>query len=325
MRTPKRIRIVSSIKKELLKKSREAALAAVQIFNNPNITFKSETYVVLMVIAWTYLLHAFYRNKKIDYRHFKQGHKKKQFDRTKSGAYKHWELEMCLDDKQCPLDSTMVKNLKFLIGLRHEIEHQMTTRIDDHLSARFQACCINYHETVKLLFGEKYGIAKHLAISLQFSSLGREQADALHQHKGLPPNIKSYILGFDGALTAAEFGSPKYAYRVIFVPKTANHPNQADQVITFVKPDSEIAKTVNAQYTVIKEMERPKFLPSEIVSKMKSEGFARFGIHHHTDLWKTKKAKDAEIKFGIQIAKTWYWYENWVEEVRKHCQTGKFR
>lgn len=40
-----------SIKEELLCKSREAALAAVQVFNNPNITFKAEVFVVLMHIA----------------------------------------------------------------------------------------------------------------------------------------------------------------------------------------------------------------------------------------------------------------------------------
>lgn len=293
----KRVRRVFSVKEELLKKSREAALAAVQIFNNPNVTFKSETYVVLVVIAWTYALHAFYREKKIDYRHFAQGPKRKKFDRTKNGAFKHWELERCLNDKQCPLERDVIHNLKFLIGLRHEIEHQMTTRIDDLLSARFQACCINYHEAVVSLFGEDYGIAKHLAVSLQFSSLGREQVETLQQHKGLPAHIKSYIAGFDGALTAEDFGSPKFAYRVIFVPKTANHPNQADQAITFVKADSEIAKTVNAQYTIIKETERPKWLPSQVVSKMKAEGFVRFKIQHHTDLWKNEGCQGRRKEF----------------------------
>lgn len=320
MNSRKRVRRFFSVKEELLKKSREAALAAVQIFNNPNVTFKSETYTVLMVIAWTYLLHAYYRGKNVDYRYFTQLQSRKSFDRTKNGAFKYWELERCLDDKQCPIERDVVQNLKFLVGLRHEIEHQMTTRIDDLLSARFQACCINYHEAIASLFGEEYGIARYLAVSLQFSSLEREQVDMLEQHKGLPAHIKSYISGFDGALTAAEFGSPKFAYRVIFVPKTANHPNQADQTITFVKADSEIAKTVNAQYTVIKETERPKWLPSQIVSKMKADGYYRFGMQHHTDFWKAMDAKSAGKCFGVQLAKTWYWYDSWFEEVRKHCR-----
>ena len=83
----KRIRRVGSIKGELLKKSREAALAAVQIFNNPNISFNSESYVVLMIIAWTYLLHAYFRDQKIKYRYCQQNGKRREFDNTKHGAY----------------------------------------------------------------------------------------------------------------------------------------------------------------------------------------------------------------------------------------------
>lgn len=320
MPAAKRYRRVFSIKEELLQKSREAALAAVQVFNNPNVTFKSETYIVLMNIAWTYLLHAYYREKNIEYRYYVQRGKRKQFERTKHGAFKHWELERCLDNEACPLERDVVHNLKFLIGLRHEIEHQMTSRIDDLLSARFQACCINYNDAVTTLFGSEHGIAHHLAFSLQFSSLGQEQIGTLEKMTGLPTHIKRYIEGFDGALNAAEYGSQKYAYRVIFVPKTVNHPNQADQVITFVKADSEIAKSANAAYAVVKETERPKWLPSQIVAKLKVEGFPKFGVHHHSDLWKERDAKTPEKGYGVQIAKTWYWYESWLAEVRKHCK-----
>lgn len=42
---------VYSIKLELLKKSREAILAAVSIYNNPQMTFKSETFITLIVIG----------------------------------------------------------------------------------------------------------------------------------------------------------------------------------------------------------------------------------------------------------------------------------
>ena len=327
MNTAKRVRRVFSVKEELLKKSREAALAAVQIFNNPNVTFKSETYIVLMNIAWTYLLHAYYRAEKVDYRYFTQGSKRKQYDRTKNGAFKHWELERCLNEKQCPLEREVIQNLKFLIGLRHEIEHQMTTRIDDLLSARFQACCINYHDVSVTLFGEEYGIAKHLAVSLQFSSLSQEQVDTLEQQEGLPRNIKQYIEGFDGALTSDEFASAKFAYRVIFVPKTTNHPNQADQAITFVKADSELAKSVNATYAVIRETERPKWLPSQIVAKVKADGFPKFGMAQHSDLWKSSDARNPTKGYGVQVAKTWYWYDTWLAFVRKHCadKSGAYR
>ncbi|MBI3463555.1 MAG: DUF3644 domain-containing protein [Planctomycetes bacterium] len=41
----------------------EAALGAIRVFNDPLTKFKSQSYIVLMVIAWTYLLHAYYQYK----------------------------------------------------------------------------------------------------------------------------------------------------------------------------------------------------------------------------------------------------------------------
>jgi hypothetical protein len=113
----RRIRRIGSIKSELVCKSREAALAAVQIFNNPNISFKAESYIVLMMIAWTYLLHAYYRSQKIEHRYFKDQGNRRKFDRTKKGAYKYWELERCLNDDNSPIDKDTANNLRFMIGL----------------------------------------------------------------------------------------------------------------------------------------------------------------------------------------------------------------
>ena len=64
-------------KTELIVKSREAMMAAVQLYNNPQITFKTETFITLAIIAWTYLLHAYYANKRIDYRYFHMNGKRK--------------------------------------------------------------------------------------------------------------------------------------------------------------------------------------------------------------------------------------------------------
>jgi hypothetical protein len=320
----KRIRRVGSIKTELLKKSREAALAAVQIFNNPNISFKSESYVVLMIVAWTYLLHAYFRDKKIEYRYYQQKGKRREFDKTKHGAFKFWELERCLHDPNTPIDTDTANNLRFLIGLRHEIEHQMTTRIDDILSARFQACCLNYNEYIKKLFNADHGIEKHLSFSLQFSTISTEQKDLLEEHPELPPNIQGYILEFDAGLSDEEFSNAHYAYRILFVPKTANRKGQADRVIEFVKSDSPLAEAINKEYAVIKETEKKKYLPKQVVDLMKAEGYPQFSVHHHTQLWQSLEAKNPANGYGALVAgKAWHWYERWVDIVRKHCQDSK--
>ena len=108
----KRNRKIGSIKTELLTKSRESMLAAVQIFNNPNIQFKSESFIVLSNIAWTYLLHAYFRSKNIEYRYYDQQGNRKRYHKTKKGAHKHWELERCLDGRSCPIDNVAKSNLK---------------------------------------------------------------------------------------------------------------------------------------------------------------------------------------------------------------------
>jgi hypothetical protein len=41
-------------------KSGEATLTAIRVFNDPHVLFKSETFIVLMMIAWTCLLHAYF-------------------------------------------------------------------------------------------------------------------------------------------------------------------------------------------------------------------------------------------------------------------------
>jgi hypothetical protein len=316
-----RLRRIGSVKSELIKKSREAALSAVQIFNNPNITFKAEAYIVLMVIAWTYLLHAYYRSKKIEYRYFTMVGTKKKFDTTSKGAHKYWELERCLNEKSCPVEKDTAINLRFLIGLRHEIEHQMTTRIDDLLSARFQACCLNYNRLIRSLFGDDHAIDRHLSFSLQFSTIDAEQKDLLADHPELPANIQTYIQDFDQSLSDAEYSSQQFAYRILFVPKTANRKGQADRVIEFVKSDSPLANKANVEYAVIKETERRKFTPKQIVELMQKEGHRRFQIHHHANLWKSEDAKAVEKGYGVNVAgKYWHWYENWVEFVRKHCR-----
>jgi hypothetical protein len=45
-----------------------------------------------------------------------------------------------------------------------------------------------------------------------------------------------------------------------------------------------------------------------------------FTMHDHTNLWKSLDAKNPAKGFGVMVQKTWYWYDSWVEQVKKHCQ-----
>lgn len=308
---------------ELITKSREAMLSAVQIYNNPNIHFKTESFIVLSNIAWTYLMHAYYKSKGIDYRYYSYKGKRKVYDRTKNGAYKNWELERCICCDESPLDKITRANLMFFIGIRHEIEHQMTKKIDLQISAKIQACCINYDRYIRKLFGEKYSISNQLPISIQFSSIDKEQKQQLEDLDGLPKNIKSFIIDYESSLPEETFNSDIYAYRVMFIKKLANHKGQADQVIEFIDEKSSLTQEVNKSYVITKDVEKQKYLPSDIVRIVKEKGYKNFSITKHTEIWKEQRAKEPNKRFGVLVAKTWYWYQNWLDFVLDYCEKHK--
>ena len=319
-----RRRRVNSVAVLLLHKSREAALSAIQIFNNPLIEFKSETYIVLMMIAWTYLLHAYYCKNGIEYRYYSKRGNRRRFDQTKHGTYRHWDLEKCLRVKESPIDTDTTNNLKFLIGLRHEIEHEMSLGLDDYYSGRFQACAINYNHYLKELFDKKFGVDRNLAYSIQFLELSSKQIfHTTAADYELPKRVRNFITKFDHSLSEDQLNSERFSCRLLFTKKLVNHPGQADQVIEFLHPDTELAEQMNKSHMLIKETERPKYLPGQIVCLMQDKGYTKFRMYEHTQLWKSKRAKNPDNRYGVQIGKTWYWYQRWVDEVLVHCQENQ--
>ena len=199
----------------------------------------------------------------------------------------------------------------------------MTTRIDEYLSARFQACCLNYNEYIKKLFGENYGIDKHLSFSLQFSTIKEDHALQLRSFSDLPANIASYINDFDDAVSESDFNDIRYSYRVLYIPKSVNHKGQADKVIEFVPANSPEAETLNKEFVLIKEKEKAKYLPSKIVKIMQEKGYNSFSMTSHTYLWNRLDAKNPKYKFGVEVEKKWYWYDTWLQKVEEECKKEK--
>ena len=205
----KRRRRIFSERKELVEKSREAALSAVQIYNNPNTTFKTESFIVLFIIAWVYLLHAYYRKKKVEYRYFRMINGRRKFDRL-DGAYKYWDLSKCIAVEECPLDQHTKKNLEFLIGLRNQIEHKKAVGLDSYFSARYQACALNYNFYLKELHGIEYALDKKLALSLQFAELDHSQSEVIKdKEEKIPTYIRNYVADFEKNLTEDDIKNGK--------------------------------------------------------------------------------------------------------------------
>ncbi|MGE0543972.1 MAG: DUF3644 domain-containing protein [Dehalococcoidia bacterium] len=313
---------VASVQALLLAKSREAALNAVQAYNNPLTVFKAEAFIVMMVIAWTYLLHAHYRRERIEYRYFKIVGTRRRFERVRSGAYKYWELERCLNERACPLDSATRQNLRFLIELRHEIEHHQPPGLEAYVGSKFQACCLNYEFWLTTLFGEGRSVAPKLSLALQFLDISlAPEGEPVASAVSAP--LANFIRDFEAGLSEEDFNSPRYEYRILFTRRLVNHPGQADRVIEFVNPSSEIGQVINKEYWATKHTDRPKYLPKSIIARMRERGYVRFNMHHHTKLWKERNARANGKGYGIQVEGTWYWYDSWISEVEKHCNENQ--
>jgi len=300
---------------ELLVKAREAMISAIHTFNGAGLFFRSELFIVSAIIAWTYLMHAYYKKIGVDYKYKKGGVVKT----TPSGAEKYWELGQCISHGQCPLGEGVVNNLNFLLEIRHEIEHRSTDRIDDALSAKLQACCINFNDMLKEHFGKEFALEKRLPIALQLVTFDGSQRAGLAGAQ-LPENIATTMDNFHENLTEEQQSDPQFRYRVAFVPKVSGKAAKSDTAVEFIKPGSPEAKQV--ERVLLKETERPKYLPSDIVRKVKENGYPNFEMYDHQLLWKQLDAKLAGKGFGVQVANTWYWYEGWYEKVLEKLNEG---
>lgn len=302
---------------ELLIKAREAMIAAVHTFNGAGLTFRAELFIVTSIIAWTYLLHAWFRREGIDYRYRNPDGTIKK---TKQGADCYWELGKCLRHAQCPIPKGAVKNLEFLLDLRHEIEHRSTNRVDDAVSAKLQACCLNFNEAIKSLFGPQYGLERRLPIALQFVTFAADQRATLKKGTGLPGHIEAFIDAFEHGLSEEEYADPAYRYRVAFVPIVKNRASSADIAVEFVKGDSDEGREINR--VLLKEVDKHRFTATQVWKMMQAEGFPKFNQHAHTALWKELDAKNPAHGYGRDgdYKGTWVWFEKWVERVRAHCQ-----
>lgn len=297
---------------ELLIKAREAMIAAVQNFNSAGLTFRAELFIVTAIIAWTYLLHAWFKREGIDYRY--PGHT------TKEGADKFWELGHCLKQGKCPAKGGVAKNLHFLIEIRHEIEHRSTSRIDDALGAKLQSCALNFNDLLKKEFGAQYGLEKRLPIALQFVSFGTEQRSALKKASGLPKNLEAAIDAFEHSLDEEQMKDPTYRMSYGFVPMAAKKPGAADVAVQIVSPGSVEAGEI--EKIIFKEVNKNRYPPGKVVEKVQAAGFPKFSMHDHTQLWKKRDAKKDGKGFGCpgDYNGSWVWFDRWVDEVISHCE-----
>ena len=114
--------------KTILNSAIDCALLAVEIYNKPRTTFRSEGFIAMMIVAWTRLFHAHFNSTIGDRYYYKKSNGRFEIVQ---GEKKAWELSTCIR-KYGDLSDEVKANLNFFIKLRNKIEHRhIEQRVDE--------------------------------------------------------------------------------------------------------------------------------------------------------------------------------------------------
>ena len=283
--------------KNILHGSIDAALLAVEVYNKPRATFRSQAYIVLMIIAWTRLFHAYF-NKRIGNKYYYKNNRGRYIQ--KNGERKAWELNTCINEfeKYRELSEPVKANLRFFVSLRNMIAHRNIAEreLDTSIFGECQSLLYNYENLLREVFGSKYAINESLTFSLQFSYMRtREQEQANKKLMSAEVReIKSYIENYRSNLRQEDFDSQEYSIKLIQIPKISN-TNRNDLAVEFVRwseldPSDKdtyqhIASIIKDRRVVVEAKNVDTMLPSKVVEKVKQTGLQNFSVYDHTCLY----------------------------------------
>lgn len=333
--------------KDNIEKCRASAVAAVDVYNRPGPRFRTAHYVVLITIAWTALFHAIFQRRKRRpwYRKKTQGSGKGVRYVKVDGEPKHWELAECLKQHYGDNNPAERKNLEFLIGLRNKVEHRHLPDLDLSLYGECQAALLNLEALIVQEFGQKYGLAEQLAVSLQFSQVvPDEKARALKSLASTAArSVRGYIETFRAGLAPEILNSMKYSFTVFLVPRVANRATVADAAVQFLKVDEtspEELDRLEKLNVLIREKHIPianlhLYKPGEVVEHLNDRLPQPINIHVHTCAWRHYSVRPsagdphpertkAEFCVYDQVHKDYVYTKAWIELLAKELTNPDF-
>jgi hypothetical protein len=277
----------------LLRKAREAALLALQIYNNPTTCFRTEGFSVMMVIAWTALFHAIFEKRGQRYFHLDPT---TQQPVMIDGDEKAWELAQCAAAFFGSQTTAVRKNLEFFIRLRNKVEHRYVPEIDPHVVGECQAMLLNFDDLLVNEFGTYFAVRESLAVPLQTAHVRTTVGDAAmkrFQAKNFE-KVRDFVNTFRADLPGDVLADQRYCLRVFLLEKPANHQGSADHAIEFVKVTPENRDklaTIANNIVALKDREvhvanAGHLKPSDVAKRVAARIAFTFNTQHHAKAWK---------------------------------------
>lgn len=253
--------------RSFIKKSISSCLLAVEVYNKPTVGFRTENYIVLMMISWTSAFHALFHEKEVAY---------------KDNENKYFSLSRCITiykQKEFSFEAeTITQNISFLYELRNEITHRSAHPLDEDVFGECQACLLNFQDFLFHFWGEQFQLGYSLAHSLQFSrSIRKNKLNALKKYEvSKIESIKDFIDEYRKKLNDEKpsiANDLRFSFKVFMIPKLASKDRNADLALEFIKfsdlDTEEGSKKYEKVLLAIKEINSRYYRPKEIAKKIK--------------------------------------------------------
>ena len=331
--------------KNILRSSVDSALLAVEIYNKPRAEFRTQTYVTLMIIAWTKLFHAYF-NHEIGDRYY---HKIKGKYETIEGERKAWELRTCVR-KYGKLSEAVKTNLDLFIKLRNKIEHRHVDKfeLDMLIFGECQSLLYNFENLLIKLFGEEYAISENLAYSLQFSAIRTPEQGVSNKRisSGEMKDVKKFVENYRSLLPQDTFDSSEFSIKLIQIPKIAN-ASRNDLAVEFVNWNS-LSTEDRKAFTKLGALVKDKIVkqsvvnlggmkPGAVLKAVKKKTGLTLSHHDHKCLLtifsvrpapnSTKELTETISKYCTydEVHRDYVYYQDWVECVCKIIAADKMK
>ena len=141
------------LSRQLLKKSKDALLLALEVYNKPTVNYRPEAFSILFINAWELLLKAYLIEKKRDNKAICGKEKGKTISFTQA-------LSKVITDEKDPIRL----NLKEIDDLRNQSSHLIIQEYDDLYVGLFQQGIFNYNEQLYAWFQDSINIEPRLLI-----------------------------------------------------------------------------------------------------------------------------------------------------------------
>ena len=274
-----------------------------RVYNDPVAGFRTETFIVLMVIAWNSLFQAILERDGVDY-YVREPDGKQVLIDDRAKVLDTGELALKAVSGEDRRARAIRINLDFFLGLRHQIAHRYLPALDNEVTAEAQAMLLNFENLLAAEFGNEAALGDRLAVPLQLSGFrGPDSLRSLRSAQAqLPVDVQGYLRRHRAEVDDEILRSSEYALPIFFVPVAANRERSADAVVRFIRPGEVTAEIEEAlqQLAVVTKPKRVPVVsadllrPSEVVNLVKERLPFRFTSDTHQRAWKFS-ARDQQL------------------------------